>query len=183
MLPPMKTLALRGYSVGLGHHDDLEHKLQVSFLRELTLHPGKHSDTERFLESLMRGGNLCLEVLEICRRSWLGSLMQRGRLKILRSFLQSFKGLKKLVISGSKALPFRPMVDAISWHSDTLEVLVMYDPVSTPTTLERMIEPPRVTHEVVQQLCATCTRLRSLTLALHFGTVSIYHVSDFWDTG
>lgn len=180
-LPPLRTLVLHQYSVGLGQHW-LEHGLQVSFLRELTLEIGPHSHLYLFLETLMRGGNLCLKVLDIYELGWCGSLSRRERQVIFRRFLQSFKGLKKLVMRGSERFPYHPVVDAINWHGDTLETLVLYDPVGTPTTWRGSVEELTVTAEVVQKLSLRCTRLRALTLYLHFCTVSNLHVIKLWRT-
>lgn len=71
---------------------------------------------------------------------------------------------------GSERFPYHPVVDAINWHGDTLETLVLYDPVGTPTTWRGSVEELTVTAEVVQKLSLRCTRLRALTLYLHFCT-------------
>ncbi|CAD6579954.1 MAG: hypothetical protein ASARMPREDX12_009417 [Alectoria sarmentosa] len=170
ILPPIRTLELHGYSVGLGLQDELEHRLQVSSLRDLTLNPGPHSDLYLFLETLMKGGNLCFKMLDIYKRALCGSLIHSESRVILRRFLRSFQGLKEFVMRGHNTLPYRSVVDAITWLGDTLETLVLYDPDGTPPTLQRFAQPLRVTAEIVQILYVTCTSLRTLTLYLHFGT-------------
>lgn len=172
MLPPMKTLALHGYTMGCGFSDGLEHRLQVSFLRDLTLHPGPFFSLDEVLATLMRGGDLRLKVLGMCHRGLGGSLFNprcRGRFV---DFFKSFKGLGKLAIRGSNALPYDPVVDAISWHGESLETLNMYDPNHCASTTQGFADQLRMTTVLVDKLCATCTRLRELTLYLHFGNVS-----------
>ena len=183
ILPPIRTLELHGYSVGLGLQDELEHRLQVSSLRDLTLNPGPHSDLYLFLETLMKGGNLCFKMLDIYKRALCGSLIHSESRVILRRFLRSFQGLKEFVMRGHNTLPYRSVVDAITWLGDTLETLVLYDPDGTPPTLQRFAQPLRVTAEIVQILYVTCTSLRTLTLYLHFGTVSRLHAIEFGHPG
>lgn len=81
---------------------------------------------------------------------------------------------------GDNALSYRSVVDAFSWHGDILETLVLYDPDGTPPTWQRFAQPLRVTAEIVQILCVTCARLRTLTLYLHFSTMSRLHAIEFW---
>ena len=180
-LPPVRTLALHGYSVGLGFHDELEHRLQVSSLRRLTLKSGLNSNVVMFLEKLTRSGSLCLEVLDICWRGWY--FFNPQRFEPFRVFFQSFKGLKKLVIRGSIALPYSPLVDGISWHGDALENLVLYDPDGLPTRWRPIPRDVQVTSEYVLKLSATCTRLRTLALAVHFHNVSRLYAIQVWYTG
>lgn len=171
----MKTLALRGYTLGWEISDGLEHRLQVSFLRDLTLQPGLFSYTDQLLATLMRRGNLRLKVLDICSRSLSGSLGHPEVLGRYTGFFKSFKGLEKVVIRGNNALPYDQVVDAISWHGESLEILDMYDPDCCPPTTQGFAQSLRITTVVVQELCALCTRLRELTLYLHFGDVSRTH--------
>lgn len=183
MLPPIRKLVLHGYSVGLGFSDELEHKLQLPFLQDLTLKTGRDSDISTFFETLMRGGNLCLKVLDVYYRYWCVHLIHTRCQVTLRRFFQSFQGLKKFAMSGNMALPFGPVVDAISWHGSTLEVLILYDPNGTAPTWLQFTQELRITAQVVQQLSVKFTRLRALVLYFHFDTVSRLHATVFWNTG
>ena len=183
MLPPIRKLVLHGYSVGLGFSDELEHKLQLPFLQDLTLKTGPDSDILTFFETLTRGGNLCLKVLNIYHKYWCGHLLPIECQLTLKRCFQRFQGLKKFAMSGDMALPFGPVVDAISWHGPSLEILVLYDPNGTAPTWLRLPQDLRVTAQVVQQISVKFTRLRALVLYLHFDTVSRLHATEVWITG
>lgn len=123
MLPLMRMLALHRCSVG--YHDTLEHRLQVFFLQELSQEPGPRSGLYECLKALMRAWNLCLEVLDIYWRGWLGSLVHPESLRIFRGFFQTFRALKKLVMRVFNAWPYHSLIDCIILQGDTLGILVL----------------------------------------------------------
>lgn len=119
----MRMLALHRCSVG--YHDNLEPRLQVCFLQELTQEPGPRSGLYECLKALMRAWNLCLEVLDIYWRGWLGSLVHPESLRIFKGVFQIFRGLEKLVMGGFNAWPYHSLIDSITLQGDTLGILVL----------------------------------------------------------
>lgn len=174
LIPPIKVLVLHAYAVGLGRLDDLEHRIQIHALRELTSTPGPRLNLPDFLATLMRSAELRLEVLDT---HWmypgLLNLPTRGWPAVFEAFLLHFKGLKKLALKGAIILPLLYLARSISWHGETLEVLKLHysDAVRRPPS--RLIRRQRATTaRDIENLCEMCPRLRTLTLGLHFGDVS-----------
>lgn len=171
LIPPIKVLVLHAYAVGLGRLDDLEHRIQIHALRELTSTPGPRLNLPDFLATLMRSAELRLEVLDT---HWmypgLLNLPTRGWPAVFEAFLLHFKGLKKLALKGAIILPLLYLARSISWHGETLEVLKLHysDAVRRPPS--RLIRRQRATTaRDIENLCEMCPRLRTLTLGLHFG--------------
>lgn len=172
-LPPLKVLILNGYTVGLGRLTELEHRIQVSALRELTVIPGPGSNLLNFLTTLKRSGELRLEVLNIFWQ-YIGifSLVAFGWPRFFTNFLRDFKGLKKLAIKGKVAAPLPFVANGIGWHGETLEVLTMHSPEYVRGLPFDSISRPRATTRDIENLCDMCPYLRILTLDLLFGKVS-----------
>ena len=173
-LPTIKVLALYGYTVGLMRDNELEHRIQTSALRELVLTPGPGSNLEVFLTTMMNNGKIHLEVLEL-RWKFPGRLDSFARqwTTFLNGFLQRFKGLRKLLITGDIMLPLCFLKNGISWHGETLEELRLH---SSPYASKLLYHSMRPTWQKavqdIETLAHTCPRLRRLLLDLYFGDVS-----------
>ena len=173
-LPTIKNLTLDGYTVGLMRENEMEHRIQTSALRELVLTPGPGSNLEIFLTTMMNNGEIHLEVLEL-RWKFPGRLdsFNRQWIPFLTGFLQHFKGLKKLVITGDIMLPPYLLNNGISWHGETLEELRLHSARYASSQLYHSWRP--VLQKAVQDigtLVRTCPRLRRLSLDFYFGDVS-----------
>ena len=176
-LPTIKSLTLYGYTVGLGRGNEMEHRIQTSALRELVLTPGPGSNLEVFLTSMMNSGEIHLEVLEL-RWKFPGMIDSFARqwVPFFTGFLQHFKGLKKLVLTGDIMEPLNDLSNGISWHGETLEELMLHSAPYASGLLYRSRRPAlELAVQGIETLINTCPRLRKLTLDLHFGDVSRFH--------
>ena len=173
-LPTIKVLELYGYTVGLMRENEMEHRIQTSALRELVLTPGPGSNLEVFLTTMMNSGELHLEVLELHWKfpGMLDSFNRRW-ITFLTGFLQHFRGLKKLVITGHIMLPPYMLNNGISWHGETLEELTLHSSLYASKLLyhsRRLVLQSAVQN--IETLVRTCPRLRRLSLDFYFGDVS-----------
>ena len=171
-LPTIKILTLYGYTVGLMRENEMEHRIQISALRELVLTPGPGSNLEVFLTTMMNSGELHLEDFEL-RWKFPGIVYPRRWATFFTGFLQHFKGLKKFVMKGDMLLPLCYLKKDISWHGETLEELTLhYSPFASSLVYPiRRLALQRAVQDI-QTLVHTCPRLRSLSLDLYFGDVS-----------
>ena len=169
----IKVLTLNGHTVGLGSRHELEQRIQVSALRELTVIPGPGSSLPDFLTTLTRKDGLRLEVLNI---DWhyhgTFTLVPFGWPQFFTNFLLDFKGLKKLAIKGKISVPLPFIASGIGWHGETLEVLTMHSPEYVRKLPFGKDSRPRITTRDIENLCDMCPYLRIVTLDLTFGKVS-----------
>ena len=176
LLPPVRVLVLDGYAVGLGHPEELEHRIRFPALRRLYLTPGPTSDIRNFLATLMKSDQLRLKVVEI---HWKGSgifnLVTGGWPAFFEAFLKHFKGLKELALKGAVVLPPLYLADGVSCHGETLEVLTLYHAPIVRGLPFQPFQRHRATASDIENLCNSCPRLRTLTLTLRFGDVSRSH--------
>ncbi|KAM0802730.1 hypothetical protein BDR22DRAFT_887077 [Usnea florida] len=170
-LPTIKSLTLYGYTVGLGRGNEMEHRIQTSALRELVLTPGPGSNLEVFLTSMMNSGEIHLEVLEL-RWNFPGMIDSFAHqwVPFFTGFLQHFKGLKKLVLTGDIMKPLNDLSNGISWHGETLEELMLHSATYASWLLHRPRRSAlKLAVQGIETLVNTCPRLRKLSLDLYFG--------------
>lgn len=172
-LPKIEVLDLYGYTVGLRRENEMEHRIQTSALRELTLIPGPGSNLQNFLETLMNSGELHLNVLTL-RYRFPCTLASFARTwdRSLTDFLQHFKGLKELIIEGHVMMPLDLLGNGIGWHGETLEELTLHNSANASALLFRSSRQVENAVRDVENLLDTCPRLRNLTLDIYFGYVS-----------
>lgn len=174
-IPPIKTLILDKYGVGCNHVgqlrpplQELEHRLQVSALRTLSMRTGGWECVEGFLETLMDRGPICLKTFEI---SVTPEAFDGDLDSVLSGFLLHFKGLERLRCGGDgEFVPcFGGIQAAIANHSETLLFLSLIEQ-------ERgfICEPYKgISLKELRLISVTCPRLEELEIDLASPDVSL----------
>ena len=127
LLPPIERLSLKFFPVGICRKSGLEHKIQITALRHLVVEKSVWGNLDTFLENLMARGQVCLTKLVLIQDILPNTARSGSWPTALDRFLASFKGLRKLKLLGTAAVPLRFIQGAIHWHSKTLRSLIIHD--------------------------------------------------------
>lgn len=168
-MPPIEMLWLENYNVGLGRDDELEHRLQVSSLRSITLNTGPRSNVAVFLKTLVGRGHPQLKCIVIGASNSFGALPTAEWIPSLVAFLLSFKGLRKLGLVGHVAPDFQDVKSAIHNHRDTLSLLELRG--GYPLQIMNAFPKSETDFNELRHISSTCPHLEALSIYSALGAV------------
>lgn len=170
-IPPIKHLFLKDLIIGLPRTDGVEHRLQLEALRVLTISVGPFVGLKSFLGALMSRGELRVVRLAIIDNRRSDLIRIPGWSAFLDRFLKSFKGLNELILIGPIASALHSIQAGIHCHGETLECLELHDPLGIQE-IDASPREERTSFTDLQDLSFACPRLETLRLDIPLGIVS-----------